>query len=220
MWSAGLRFAAAAVILVALMLGRRQPLPRGRALAGALLYGGALVRRFLRLRLLGKPARSPSSESWPCRGVRVRRRGRNRRQAVPARSAARDERGGNDGRSGGPARPVVRGGRGAHGAQGGRHFGSGSDTWCCWVPSPCSSRTSSYFGAGRRRAPPTSSCSSRWSPSCLRPYSRARRSRSASWPEVPWSSPASTSAASFIPGRGRPRRENVARTGPGVGRRD
>jgi len=40
MWSAGLRFAAAAVILVALMLGRRQPLPRGRALAGALLYGG------------------------------------------------------------------------------------------------------------------------------------------------------------------------------------
>ena len=40
MWSAGVRFAAAALILVAVMVVRRQPLPRGRALAGTLLFGG------------------------------------------------------------------------------------------------------------------------------------------------------------------------------------
>jgi drug/metabolite transporter (DMT)-like permease len=39
MWSAGLRFTAAALILFAVVLVRRQPLPRGRALAGTLLFG-------------------------------------------------------------------------------------------------------------------------------------------------------------------------------------
>lgn len=37
MWSAGLRFAAAALVLGAVVLVRRQLLPRGRALAGTLL---------------------------------------------------------------------------------------------------------------------------------------------------------------------------------------
>lgn len=40
MWSAGVRFAGAALILIALVLIRRQPLPRGRPLAGTLLFGG------------------------------------------------------------------------------------------------------------------------------------------------------------------------------------
>jgi drug/metabolite transporter (DMT)-like permease len=40
MWSAGLRFAAAGLILSAVILLRRQALPRGRALAGTLLFGG------------------------------------------------------------------------------------------------------------------------------------------------------------------------------------
>ena len=39
LWGAGLRFALAAVLLVAVTAALRQPLPRGRALAGALLYG-------------------------------------------------------------------------------------------------------------------------------------------------------------------------------------
>ena len=38
-WGAGLRFGAAALIFWAVVLGRRLDLPRGRALAGALLYG-------------------------------------------------------------------------------------------------------------------------------------------------------------------------------------
>jgi drug/metabolite transporter (DMT)-like permease len=46
MWSAGVRFAAAALILVAVMLVRRQPLPRGRALAGTLLFGGLSFAAF------------------------------------------------------------------------------------------------------------------------------------------------------------------------------
>jgi drug/metabolite transporter (DMT)-like permease len=40
MWSAGLRFAAAALILGAVVLIGRQPLPRGRELVGTLLFGG------------------------------------------------------------------------------------------------------------------------------------------------------------------------------------
>jgi drug/metabolite transporter (DMT)-like permease len=40
MWSAGVRFAAAGLILGAVILIRREPLPRGRALAGTLLFGG------------------------------------------------------------------------------------------------------------------------------------------------------------------------------------
>lgn len=39
MWSAGLRFAAAGLILLAVVLVRRQPLPLGRALAGTLTFG-------------------------------------------------------------------------------------------------------------------------------------------------------------------------------------
>ncbi len=39
MWSAGLRFMAAALILLAIVLVRQQALPRGRALAGTLLFG-------------------------------------------------------------------------------------------------------------------------------------------------------------------------------------
>lgn len=39
MWSAGVRFAAAALILVAVVLVRRMPFPRGRALGGTLLFG-------------------------------------------------------------------------------------------------------------------------------------------------------------------------------------
>ena len=40
MWSAGVRFAAAGLILSGVLLLRRQPLPQGRALAGTLLFGG------------------------------------------------------------------------------------------------------------------------------------------------------------------------------------
>jgi drug/metabolite transporter (DMT)-like permease len=39
LWGAGLRFALAALILVAIMAVMRLPLPRGRALAGAVLFG-------------------------------------------------------------------------------------------------------------------------------------------------------------------------------------
>jgi drug/metabolite transporter (DMT)-like permease len=39
MWSAGVRFAAAALILTAVVLIRRHPLPKGRALAGTVLFG-------------------------------------------------------------------------------------------------------------------------------------------------------------------------------------
>jgi len=39
MWSAGLRFAAAGLILLAVVLVRRHPLPRGRALVGTLAFG-------------------------------------------------------------------------------------------------------------------------------------------------------------------------------------
>ncbi|MDP9207684.1 MAG: EamA family transporter [Actinomycetota bacterium] len=39
LWGAGLRFLVAAALLVAAMVALRQPLPRGRALTGALLYG-------------------------------------------------------------------------------------------------------------------------------------------------------------------------------------
>jgi drug/metabolite transporter (DMT)-like permease len=39
LWGAGLRFALAAAVLVTVMAVLRQPLPRGRALTGALLYG-------------------------------------------------------------------------------------------------------------------------------------------------------------------------------------
>lgn len=38
-WGAGTRFALAALIFWAFILARRTPLPKGRALAGALLYG-------------------------------------------------------------------------------------------------------------------------------------------------------------------------------------
>lgn len=39
LWGAGLRFSLAALVLLAIMAIRRLPLPRGKALAGALLYG-------------------------------------------------------------------------------------------------------------------------------------------------------------------------------------
>jgi drug/metabolite transporter (DMT)-like permease len=39
LWSAGIRFAAAALILVAVLLLRKQQLPRGRALLGSVLFG-------------------------------------------------------------------------------------------------------------------------------------------------------------------------------------
>ncbi len=39
LWGAGLRFALAAVLLVALMLARRLPFPRGRKLGGAVVFG-------------------------------------------------------------------------------------------------------------------------------------------------------------------------------------
>jgi drug/metabolite transporter (DMT)-like permease len=39
MWSAGLRFTAAALILLAVVAMQRQPFPRGRALAGSVLFG-------------------------------------------------------------------------------------------------------------------------------------------------------------------------------------
>lgn len=38
-WGAGLRFGAAGLVFLALALGRRSPFPRGRALAGALVFG-------------------------------------------------------------------------------------------------------------------------------------------------------------------------------------
>jgi drug/metabolite transporter (DMT)-like permease len=39
LWGAGLRFLVAAALLVAAMVVLRQPLPHGRALTGALIYG-------------------------------------------------------------------------------------------------------------------------------------------------------------------------------------
>lgn len=39
LWSAGLRFAVAGLLLVAIVLATRRPFPRGRSLMGALLYG-------------------------------------------------------------------------------------------------------------------------------------------------------------------------------------
>jgi drug/metabolite transporter (DMT)-like permease len=39
LWSAGLRFALAGLLLVAIVAVTRRPIPRGRSLAGALLYG-------------------------------------------------------------------------------------------------------------------------------------------------------------------------------------
>lgn len=39
LWSAGLRFAVAGLLLVAIVAVTRRPIPRGRGLAGALLYG-------------------------------------------------------------------------------------------------------------------------------------------------------------------------------------
>jgi drug/metabolite transporter (DMT)-like permease len=38
-WSAGLRFAVAGALLVAIVLGTRRPFPRGRSSAGAAVYG-------------------------------------------------------------------------------------------------------------------------------------------------------------------------------------
>ena len=46
LWSAGLRFAVAAFVLGAIVLVRRQPLPRGRALAGTLLFGSLSFAAF------------------------------------------------------------------------------------------------------------------------------------------------------------------------------
>jgi drug/metabolite transporter (DMT)-like permease len=38
-WSAGLRFVAAGIVLVAIVLGTRRSFPRGRSLRGAIAYG-------------------------------------------------------------------------------------------------------------------------------------------------------------------------------------
>lgn len=46
MWSAGLRFAAAALILGAIVMAARQPLPRGRALMGTVLFGSLSFAAF------------------------------------------------------------------------------------------------------------------------------------------------------------------------------
>ncbi len=46
MWSAGIRFAAAALILMAIVLIQRQPFPRGRALVGSLLFGALSFAAF------------------------------------------------------------------------------------------------------------------------------------------------------------------------------
>jgi drug/metabolite transporter (DMT)-like permease len=45
-WSAGVRFAAAGLVLAAVVLIQRQPLPRGRALAGTLLFGALSFAAF------------------------------------------------------------------------------------------------------------------------------------------------------------------------------
>lgn len=39
LWGAGLRFSLAAIVLIVIMVARRQAIPRGKALAGAVLYG-------------------------------------------------------------------------------------------------------------------------------------------------------------------------------------
>jgi drug/metabolite transporter (DMT)-like permease len=46
MWSAGLRFAAAALVLGAVVLVRGQPFPRGRALVGTVLFGALSFAAF------------------------------------------------------------------------------------------------------------------------------------------------------------------------------
>jgi drug/metabolite transporter (DMT)-like permease len=53
MWSAGLRFAAAALILGAVVFLRRQPLPRGRALVGVLLFGSLSFAGFFAFAYFG-----------------------------------------------------------------------------------------------------------------------------------------------------------------------
>jgi drug/metabolite transporter (DMT)-like permease len=49
MWGAGVRFAAAGLLLLAIMAVRRLPLPRGRALVGTLLFGGLSFGAFYAL---------------------------------------------------------------------------------------------------------------------------------------------------------------------------
>jgi drug/metabolite transporter (DMT)-like permease len=53
MWSAGLRFAAAALVLGAVVLVGRHPLPRGRALVGTLLFGFLSFAAFFAFVYLG-----------------------------------------------------------------------------------------------------------------------------------------------------------------------
>jgi drug/metabolite transporter (DMT)-like permease len=53
MWSGGLRFAAAALILGAVVLLRRLPLPRGRALVGVLLFGALSFAGFFAFAYFG-----------------------------------------------------------------------------------------------------------------------------------------------------------------------
>jgi drug/metabolite transporter (DMT)-like permease len=53
LWSGGVRFAAAAIILAAVVLFRRQPLPRGRALVGVLLFGGLSFAGFFAFAYMG-----------------------------------------------------------------------------------------------------------------------------------------------------------------------
>jgi hypothetical protein len=55
LWGAGLRFALAAALLGAVMVGLRLSLPRGRALAGAVPYGV----------LNSPPAAACSTSHWP-----------------------------------------------------------------------------------------------------------------------------------------------------------
>lgn len=49
MWGAGVRFAAAGLLLLAIMAVRRLPFPRGRALVGTLLFGGLSFGAFYAL---------------------------------------------------------------------------------------------------------------------------------------------------------------------------
>lgn len=53
LWSGGLRFAAAAFLLGAVVLVRKQPFPRGRALVGVLLFGGLSFAGFFAFAYLG-----------------------------------------------------------------------------------------------------------------------------------------------------------------------
>ena len=54
-WGAGLRFLGASVILWALVARGRYPLPRGRALGGAFVYGDPQLPHRVRVLLLGIP---------------------------------------------------------------------------------------------------------------------------------------------------------------------